>query len=343
MWEVLSKYQYFASGWLKNWGSGKFKGVDIQQRRWPLPVSSVRALNLPCQGSGAWSAFTQALKHLKFTLHWKSFIYFFVMKGGNLYSELYAYVKRLFAYVVCHTHLLPGWAAAAREKASVLSLTFTTRMIFPVPRHCFSSTAVFSSLSLFLWTLSECRFSGLRQLGGRTGPGRAGQCSCGVPALRRDQICGTCLSRGSRPGAPRPVSCLPAIGSARSRENRGLEFWVVAPGTPFLFFFLKSLGRLSSAGLGASLSDWGWRQTETATRADWGGRRKSVGMLSQGPRTPASGCYYLNAMTPEGQEMYLRFDQTTRRSPYRMSRILARHQLVTKIQQGESLVAEGCC
>lgn len=239
MWEVLSKYQYFASGWLKNWGSGKFKGVDIQQRRWPLPVSSVRALNLPCQGSGAWSAFTQALKHLKFTLHWKSFIYFFVMKGGNLYSELYAYVKRLFAYVVCHTHLLPGWAAAAREKATVLSLTFTTRMIFPVPRHCFSSAAVFSSLSLFLWTRSECRFSGLRQLGGRTGPGRAGQCSCGAPALRRDQICGTCLSRGSRPGAPRPVSCLPAIGSARSRENRGLEFWVVTPGTPFLFFFLK--------------------------------------------------------------------------------------------------------
>uniref|UniRef100_A0A3Q2LHR2 StAR related lipid transfer domain containing 13 n=1 Tax=Equus caballus TaxID=9796 RepID=A0A3Q2LHR2_HORSE len=56
-------------------------------------------------------------------------------------------------------------------------------------------------------------------------------------------------------------------------------------------------------------------------------------MFSQGPRTPASGCYYLNPLTPEGQEMYLRFDQTARRSPYRMSRILARHQLVTKIQQ----------
>nr|XP_020729218.1 stAR-related lipid transfer protein 13 isoform X2 [Odocoileus virginianus texanus] len=64
-------------------------------------------------------------------------------------------------------------------------------------------------------------------------------------------------------------------------------------------------------------------------------------MLSQGPRTPASGCYYLNAMTPEGQEMYLRFDQTTRRSPYRMSRILARHQLVTKIQQ-EIEAKEAC-
>lgn len=72
------------------------------------------------------------------------------MKGGHLYSEPYAYVKRLFAYVVCHTHLLPGWAAAAREKASVLSLTFNTRKIFPVPRHCFPSEAVFSSLSLFL-------------------------------------------------------------------------------------------------------------------------------------------------------------------------------------------------
>ncbi|XP_011920011.1 PREDICTED: stAR-related lipid transfer protein 13 isoform X6 [Cercocebus atys] len=64
-------------------------------------------------------------------------------------------------------------------------------------------------------------------------------------------------------------------------------------------------------------------------------------MFSQVPRTPASGCYYLNSMTPEGQEMYLRFDQTTRRSPYRMSRILARHQLVTKIQQ-EIEAKEAC-
>uniref|UniRef100_A0A4X1TAJ0 StAR-related lipid transfer protein 13 n=1 Tax=Sus scrofa TaxID=9823 RepID=A0A4X1TAJ0_PIG len=64
-------------------------------------------------------------------------------------------------------------------------------------------------------------------------------------------------------------------------------------------------------------------------------------MFSQGPRTPASGCYYLNALTPESQEMYLRFDQTARRSPYRMSRILARHQLVTKIQQ-EIEAKEAC-
>lgn len=80
----------------------------------------------------------RALKHLKLTLHWKSFIYFFVMKGGNLYSELYAYVKRLFAYVVSHTHLLPGWAAAAREKASVLSLTFNTRKLFSLAQALFS-------------------------------------------------------------------------------------------------------------------------------------------------------------------------------------------------------------
>ncbi|XP_042639350.1 stAR-related lipid transfer protein 13 [Orycteropus afer afer] len=64
-------------------------------------------------------------------------------------------------------------------------------------------------------------------------------------------------------------------------------------------------------------------------------------MFSQVPRTAASGCYYLNAMSPEGQEMYLRFDQTARRSPYRMSRILARHQLVTKIQQ-EIEAKEAC-
>ena len=79
-----------------------------------------------------------AFHHMALTLHWKSFIYFFVMKGGNLYSELYAYVKRLFAYVVSHTHLLPGWAAAAREKASVLSLTFNTRKLFSRAQALFS-------------------------------------------------------------------------------------------------------------------------------------------------------------------------------------------------------------
>ncbi|TFK06183.1 uridine-cytidine kinase-like 1 [Platysternon megacephalum] len=64
-------------------------------------------------------------------------------------------------------------------------------------------------------------------------------------------------------------------------------------------------------------------------------------MFRQVSRTSGSGCYYLNSMSPEGQEMYLRFDQTTRRSPYRMSRILARHQLLTKIQQGELLALTG--
>ncbi|XP_051061404.1 stAR-related lipid transfer protein 13 isoform X2 [Phodopus roborovskii] len=64
-------------------------------------------------------------------------------------------------------------------------------------------------------------------------------------------------------------------------------------------------------------------------------------MFSQVPRTQAAGCYYLNPMTPESQEMYLRFDQTARRSPYRMSRILARHHLVTKIQQ-EIEAKEAC-
>lgn len=60
-------------------------------------------------------------------------------------------------------------------------------------------------------------------------------------------------------------------------------------------------------------------------------------MFKQVPRTSGTGCYYLNSVSPEGQEMYLRFDQTARRPPYRTSRILARHQLLTKIQQGECL------
>uniref|UniRef100_A0A452HRR8 SAM domain-containing protein n=1 Tax=Gopherus agassizii TaxID=38772 RepID=A0A452HRR8_9SAUR len=64
-------------------------------------------------------------------------------------------------------------------------------------------------------------------------------------------------------------------------------------------------------------------------------------MFRQMSRTSGSGCYYLNSMSPESQEMYLRFDQTMRRSPYRMSRILARHQLLTKIQQ-EIEAKEAC-
>lgn len=81
--------------------------------------------------------------------------------------------------------------------------------------------------------------------------------------------------------------------------------------------------------------------------ADSGGSSTSVLEMSRpGARAPAAaaaaaGCYYLRPGTPEGQDLYLRFDQTARRSPYRMSRILARHQLVTKIQQGEWPAADG--
>lgn len=64
-------------------------------------------------------------------------------------------------------------------------------------------------------------------------------------------------------------------------------------------------------------------------------------MLKQVPRTSGTGCYYLNSVSPEGQEMYLWFDQTARRPPYRTSRILARQQLLTKIQQ-EIEAKEAC-
>ncbi|KAJ7404315.1 stAR-related lipid transfer protein 13-like protein [Willisornis vidua] len=60
-------------------------------------------------------------------------------------------------------------------------------------------------------------------------------------------------------------------------------------------------------------------------------------MLKQVPRAAGTGCYYLNAVSPEGQELYWRCDQPARRPPYRTSRILARHQLVTKIQQGSEV------
>ncbi|XP_072849874.2 stAR-related lipid transfer protein 13 isoform X2 [Pogona vitticeps] len=65
-------------------------------------------------------------------------------------------------------------------------------------------------------------------------------------------------------------------------------------------------------------------------------------MFRQVSSTSSSGCYCVNnTMSTEGQEMYLRFDQTARRSPYRISRILARHQLLTKIQQ-EIEAKEAC-
>jgi hypothetical protein len=119
---------------------------------------------------------------------------------------------------------------------------------------------------------------------------------------------------------------------------RGLEFWVVVWHSSF---FLKNRW-VCWAFLGlVPLTETG--DSRKQPQADRGGNRNSAAMFSQVRRTPASGCYYLNSMTPEGQEMYLRFDQTTRRSPYRMSRILARQQLVTKIQQGELPAGRSCC
>nr|XP_060626820.1 stAR-related lipid transfer protein 13 isoform X1 [Anolis sagrei ordinatus] len=64
-------------------------------------------------------------------------------------------------------------------------------------------------------------------------------------------------------------------------------------------------------------------------------------MFRQVSSTLGSGCYCVNTMSTEGQEMYIRFEQTARRSPYRISRILARHQLLTKIQQ-EIEAKEAC-
>ncbi|KAF4788050.1 stAR-related lipid transfer protein 13-like protein [Turdus rufiventris] len=56
-------------------------------------------------------------------------------------------------------------------------------------------------------------------------------------------------------------------------------------------------------------------------------------MLKQVPRAAGTACFYLNAVSPEGQELFWRCDPPARRPPYRTSRILARHQLVAKIQQ----------
>uniref|UniRef100_A0A8C6YGV1 SAM domain-containing protein n=1 Tax=Naja naja TaxID=35670 RepID=A0A8C6YGV1_NAJNA len=64
-------------------------------------------------------------------------------------------------------------------------------------------------------------------------------------------------------------------------------------------------------------------------------------MFRQMASTSDSGCLCVNAKLTEGQEMYLLFDQTARRSPYRKSRILARQQLLTKIQQ-EREAKESC-
>lgn len=99
------------------------------------------------------------------------------------------------------------------------------------------------------------------------------------------------------------------------------------------FFFLNLTGggaRLGWAPRSGRLETGGDRH-----RAPGGGGGHPAGMLGPGARPPASGHYRVTPMRPEGQERYLRLDPTARRSPYRRSRILARHQLVTKIQQGE--------
>uniref|UniRef100_UPI00398EA0E8 stAR-related lipid transfer protein 13-like isoform X2 n=1 Tax=Pristiophorus japonicus TaxID=55135 RepID=UPI00398EA0E8 len=64
-------------------------------------------------------------------------------------------------------------------------------------------------------------------------------------------------------------------------------------------------------------------------------------MLMEIPLSPSSGCVYLSSLSPQGQDMYLRLDQSQRRSPYRMSRMIARQQLLSIIQQ-EIEAKEAC-
>ncbi|XP_071990504.1 stAR-related lipid transfer protein 13 isoform X2 [Engystomops pustulosus] len=63
-------------------------------------------------------------------------------------------------------------------------------------------------------------------------------------------------------------------------------------------------------------------------------------MLGQDPLSPAPGCKRLSSVSPESQEYYVCFEKK-RRSPYRMSRLLARQQLLAKIQQ--ELEAKEAC
>lgn len=50
----------------------------------------------------------------------------------------------------------------------------------------------------------------------------------------------------------------------------------------------------------------------------------------------AAGSECLGSMTPETQDIYLRMDHHRRRSSYRLGRIIARQQLLTKIARGRS-------
>ncbi|XP_073439297.1 stAR-related lipid transfer protein 13 isoform X1 [Dendrobates tinctorius] len=59
-----------------------------------------------------------------------------------------------------------------------------------------------------------------------------------------------------------------------------------------------------------------------------------------GQDSPAPGCKRLSSVSPESQEYYVCFEKK-RRSPYRMSRLLARQQLLAKIQQ--ELEAKEAC
>lgn len=52
-------------------------------------------------------------------------------------------------------------------------------------------------------------------------------------------------------------------------------------------------------------------------------------------RTESSEC--LGNMTPETQDIYLRMDHLRRRSGYRLSRIIARQQLLNRIAAGTTL------
>ncbi|XP_078078362.1 stAR-related lipid transfer protein 13 isoform X2 [Mustelus asterias] len=64
-------------------------------------------------------------------------------------------------------------------------------------------------------------------------------------------------------------------------------------------------------------------------------------MFMELPLSPSSGCVCLSSLSPQGQDIYLRLDQAQRRSPYRMSRMIARQQLLTKLQH-EIEAKEAC-
>lgn len=202
------------------------------------------------------------------------------MKGGNLYSELYAYVKRLFAYVVSHTHLLPGWAAAAREKASVLSLTFNTRKLFS------RAQALFSFWGRFLLPLSFplnsqwvplLPASSTRR---QARPGREGSARVGLPH------CAAIRSAGpASPGAcgrarpvPSPASLRLGLRGHVRAEGWNSELWLLA----LLFCFFFFLNRWVCCALP------GW-VPRSVTEA--GGRRKPPQGQTEGAEESLPGCW----------------------------------------------------